>query len=443
MLRENTNPATLNKTIVALACIPTVDCIVNQFANGLHLSLGPVSILQGYRAILLLSLIAFVLSKIIKDPDTLRRIPLPAIGALVLLLMIVSKQWLLTGSVGIEGYIQYAQITYWVVLWIAASLTCKTPAEAMLLLYGLAIGALLTALSVIVGMAFGGLNFYEDDLVSSSAGWFNTAKAITGILVCGVAVILYLGSGRRRSWLYGVLAAVCLAGTILTYARAGAVAVAAVILWLALWSTNAWGIIQWRALKWFFCLVLVMALAAPVLLGPQALFARWGDVTKGEDAGSGRVGLWNIAVESFSAAPVSTQLLGDGFESMADLLYRQCGEDVKHTHNDTLDLLLIGGIAGIAWLLGLMGAWVKRIASVNLWSLEGAAIVAIFINYLCHAQLTGQLWGTDVMNYYVTALTAFTVLGSRSGVVCGVKDAPHARRFHDHTGPFAGEEVHA
>lgn len=409
------------KMLVALACIPTVDGILNQLANGLHLALGPVSILQAFRAILILLFGAFVLAKIYKQPDAMRRIPLPAITALILLLLWMSKQWLLVGSFASEGFIQYGQIFYWLALWIVASLVCITTAQAMLLLYGLACGALVTASSVLMGFAFGGLNFYEDDLVSSSAGWFNTAKAITGIMVCGAAVILYLGCGRRRPWLYGGLAAVCLLGVMSTYARAGAVALIAVILWLAVWAIRAGGFSRWHALKWFLGIALLLGLAAPVLIQPQTLFARWSDLDRGEDAGSGRAGLWNIALEDFSAAPLSKQILGSGFDYMSELLFRKCGEDVKHTHNDTFDLLLIGGIAGIAWQLGFLWSWGMRIVSIGLWSLEGAAALAVFIDYLCHAQLTGQLWGTDVMNYYMVALTALTVIGARQQATARVR----------------------
>jgi O-antigen ligase len=355
----------------------------------------------------------------------------------------VSKEWLLAGSVDPESYVAYGQMAYWLVLWITASLVCVTTTQAMLLLYGLACGALLTASSILFGLAFGGLNFYEDDLVSSSAGWFNTAKTITGILVCGAAVILYLGSGRRRPWLYGILAAFCLVGAVLTYARAGTVALAAVIVWLALWAARAGGFFQWQALKWFLSLMLIIALAAPVVIHPQTLFARWGDVTEGEEAGSGRVGLWNIAVEGFAAAPLSTQLLGRGFESMAELLYRECGEDVKHTHNDAFDMLLVGGVAGIVWLLSFIWTWGARIARFSPWSLEGAVAVAVFIDYLCHAQFTGQLWGTDVMNYYVIALTALTVIGCLQRVSPGVRQTACLPPSMTATHPLLEEELHA
>lgn len=417
----NTESNVSYKAVVVLACIPTVDAILNQIANGLHLTLGSVSVLQVFRAILLIAFTLLALAKLYRHPVLIRRVPLPAFAALVLLLLWISKQWLLIGRVEIEGLISYGQMAYWLVLWIVASLICTTAAQAMLLLYGLALGALVTASSVLFGFAFGGLNFYEDDLVSSSAGWFNTAKAITGIMVCGAAVILYLGSGRRRPWIYGILATLCLVATMLTYARSGTVALVAIVLWLTVWAARAGNLLQWSALKWFLGLVLLLGLAAPVLIEPQTLFARWSDLDRGEDAGSGRVKLRDIALEHFSAESVPGQLLGSGFDSMAEVLYRDCGEDVKHTHNDTFDLLLIGGITGIAWQLSFVWSWGSRISLFGAWSLEGAAAVAIFIDYFCHAQLTGQLWGTDVMNYYLVALTAFTVIGVRQRAAAQVR----------------------
>lgn len=442
-MHGETNPRALKRSIVLLACIPSVDCIVNQLANGFQLHIGSVSILQGFRAILLLCFAVFVLSRITKRSDTILKIPPPAIGGFILLLLLVSRQWLISGSGGIEGYAAYAQIAYWLLLWTTVSLSCVEPAEAMLLLYGLACGAILTALSVVLGLAFGGLNFYEDDLVSSSAGWFNTAKAITGILVCGIAVILYLGCGRRRSWVYGILAAFCLAAAALTYARAGAIALLVVVLWLTLWRARTGSFVQWRALKWFLGLVVVIVLAAPMVIHPQMLFARWSDLSKGEDAGSGRIGLWHIAVDSYTAAPLSVQLLGSGFESMSDLLFRESGEDVKHTHNDAFDMLLIGGVAGIVWHMSFFWLWGRRIARFSPWSLEGAALMAVFINYVCHSELTGQLWGTDVMNYYVTALTAFTVLASRSRAPSEARSTASFAAQKTTARSFSGEVEHA
>jgi len=411
MLRTETDTPVPHRVILALACIPTADCILNQLTNGLHLYLGPVSLLQVLRTGLLLCFSGLILATILQHPERLRRVPLPAVGALLMLVLLLSKQWVTGGHIEAESIGAYGQMAYWLILWITASVVCVAPSQAMLLLYGLASGAVLTALSVCVGLASGGLNYYEDDLVHASSGWFNTAKMITGILVCGATVVLYLSSGRRRPWAYGLLAVFCMVSTILTYARAGTVALVLVVAWLCLWTVRANGFHQWRSLKWFLGLFLAAAIAAPLLIGPQNLFSRWGDVSEGEHAGSGRAAIWSIAADAYTTAPLPTQMLGRGYSAMSELLFREYGDDVKHTHNDALDMLLVGGVVGMGWLVSFIVAWSLRISSFSPWSLEGAAAVAIFVDYLCHAQFTGQLWGTDAMTYYVLALTSLTVIG--------------------------------
>lgn len=398
--------------VIALACIPTVDCAIDQLANGFHLSFGSISVLQLIRAVFVIGFILIIAITISRKPNRLRRIPLPATGALILLGVMLSKQWLVTGTIEPETYVAYGQMAYWVLLWITVAVTCVSSEEAMLMLYGLASGALLTALSVIAGCAFGGLNYYQEELAFASSGWFNTAKMITGILVCGSAVLVYLGRGGRKPWIYGSLSALCGASVLLTFARAGALALFMVVLWFVIWVAYRRGVAQWHALKWFLGLVLLVSLLAPAVVGPRVMFTRWTDLTEGERAGSGRAAIWAISVDTFKEATLPTQLLGSGYQSMSEHLYGQYGEDVKHTHNDALDMLLVGGVLGLAWLAAFICTWVVRISAIDPWGLEGAAAIAVLIDYLCHAEATGQLWGTDVMTYYVLALTSFTVIAA-------------------------------
>ena len=49
---------------MALACIPTVDCITNQLANGLQLHFGPISLLQVFRTGLLICFSLTVLTNL-------------------------------------------------------------------------------------------------------------------------------------------------------------------------------------------------------------------------------------------------------------------------------------------------------------------------------------------------------------------------------------------
>jgi O-antigen ligase len=92
---------------------------------------------------------------------------------------------------------------------------------------------------------------------------------------------------------------------------------------------------------------------------------------------------------------------------MAERLLQDYGDDIKHTHNDLLDSMMVGGLVGVLWF----GLWISWLAaktlSLPLSSAEGAAAVAILLIYLCHSQLTGQLFGTDSMASYVVTLACF------------------------------------
>jgi O-antigen ligase len=105
-----------------------------------------------------------------------------------------------------------------------------------------------------------------------------------------------------------------------------------------------------------------------------------------------------------------------GYAAMADMLLDDYGDDIRHTHNDFLDALLVSGIVGVVWLLSWLGYLLLKTVSISLTSREGAAAAAVLIAYLCHAQFTGQLFGTDSMTYYVIALACFyQIAGTRDG----------------------------
>ena len=65
-------------------------------------------------------------------------------------------------------------------------------------------GALATASSVYLGFLFGTRQYYGANAVTSSAGWFDTAKMITGILIAGGIPLFYAGK-QERPWLYTLL----------------------------------------------------------------------------------------------------------------------------------------------------------------------------------------------------------------------------------------------
>ena len=408
----NTAPPIRHRTLLrVLATIPLVDCLLNQLSNALHLTLGPLSLLQGFRGTLLLCFITICARQLYREPGAGARIPRPAIAAFFLLMLILSKELVLTGTIAQDDAVAYGQMIYWVLLWIVVSLLCTEAAQANILLRGLAAGAVLTAASVIVGYGYGGLNYYEDDAVRSSSGWFDTAKMITGILVSGSVVLLYLGR-NSKSWLTALLALFCCGAAILTYARAGTVAMAVVLLWLIGWAIHNSKSLHWRSLRLFLVGALVASATVAMFVPTETLFARWSDVSDSDKAGSGRATIWRIAAQRYVDGSTAELLLGRGYHVMSDLLLTDYGDDVKHTHNDALDMLLVGGAAGACFLLLFISDWATRITRMSIWSIEGAAALAVLIDYLCHAQFTGQIWGTDAMSYYVVGMTSFCAIGA-------------------------------
>jgi hypothetical protein len=408
------------RVLIALAAIPTIDCFCNQLSNALQVSIGPLSLLQTIRGFLLVVFALIIMKSLLSDPSGIRRIPLPAVGAAGVLGLAASKELIVTGTLSISSIGAYGQMAYWVLLWTTVSILCSRREQGEIILRGLAWGACLTAVSVILGLFVGSVNYYKNDSVHSSAGWFDTAKMITGILVVGGIVILYLGR-NSRGWLPCLAAGSCFTACVLTYARAGSVALVAVLLWFAIWrcviARDGDGI--W--LNRFLLIMVCVCILVPVTVNTRRLLSRWNDVSDSDRGGSGRATFWKVAVDAYVAEDAQEQALGIGYSAMSDMLLLNYGDDIKHTHNDVLDLLLVGGFVGVLWLIGLTSAFAKCALSSSVRSVQGATGVAIVLTYLCHSQLTGQIWGTDAMTYYTLSLTCVMMGHGKS---CAIEIIP-------------------
>jgi O-Antigen ligase len=399
-MRERTlSDHTDRKLFIGLAIIPVVDCICNQLNNALKLAVGPLSLLQLMRGTLVIVFAVLIVRALLRDWSNVTRIPMPAIGSIAILGMAASKELIVTGGLSMNSLSAYGQMLYWVLLWTTVSVLCRRPDQRDIILRGLVWGACLTAISVVLGLFFGAINYYKGDSVISSAGWFDTAKMITGPLVVGGILILYL-TRDRRSWLACCGAGFCFVACVLTYARAGSVALVSVLLWFVVWRAL---VARDKAGRWLNRFLIGLAgacLLVPATVDMSKLLARWSD--KG---GSGRSTFWTVAVDAYVTETTPAQALGIGYNSMSEMLLRNYGDDIKHTHNDMLDALLVGGFVGVLWLIGLIASFARRVLLSHLSSIEGAAGVAIVLTYICHGLLTGQIWGTDAMTYYTLSLT--------------------------------------
>jgi len=408
MTQEMSRDLRPSRRAIAIAAIPAVDCIFNQANTALNLTivgLSPLQLLRGGLLLLLSITCAFIIAK---DPRKLFSLPISVIAGLMLIAGIVTKELGSTGGIVVAGVIPYGQMLYWLMLWSAAVLLCSTTADAWVILKGLAIGSVMTAASVFLGLAVGTGNFYAGDAVRSSAGWFETAKMITGVLVTGGVILLFLGQ-RTQGWMHPLLACFTFTACIATYARAGAVALFISLSWLLLWLC-VWGHRSHRSGRHFACLSLLICGIVAASVSPGQLFSRWNDVKDSEAAGSGRATFWQIAIDDFAKNSPVNQLVGRGYSSMSEMLYEKYGDDIKHTHNDGLDMLLVGGTVGCVWLLIFIFDFARRAFMCPISSASRSASIAILLTYLCHGQLTGQIWGTDAMTYYTLSLSSIFVL---------------------------------
>lgn len=392
-----------------LACIPVVDCVLNQINTAFHVSIGSLSLLQAIRLPMLMVLILKCGLTLYSRRGRNCALPIVAAGTFAMVAGFIGKEFLDTNAVAFTSLSAYGQLLYWVSFWTCVRLECREPSDAMLMLRGIVAAALVSAASIIIGHFAGGLNPYADDGVAASAGWFNTAKTITGVLLTGASLLLYMGA-RRRSFGYPLAALLCCGCCVITYARAGQVALGVMLMWLAGWcllkpaETNA------RAVLRFLALAAVIALAVlPVVVRSNSFVTRWQDIQDDDKGGSGRATFWRVAVEDYENARPAEVAFGFGYDRMATMLYKDYGADIRHAHNDLLDMMLLGGVCGIAWWIALMGTFFWY-ATHNLRSYEGMAGVAIFLVFVCHGQLTGQLLGTDAMVAYSSALTCLATL---------------------------------
>ncbi|HXE64414.1 MAG TPA: O-antigen ligase family protein [Bryobacteraceae bacterium] len=392
--------------VYLLAALPVCDCILNQLNNAYDFALGPFSMLQAVRATLLVLLGAMALWQVSRGQVKIAGFHICGLAGLAFLGITVTKELLVSGGVSMTSLGSYGQLAYWIVLSMVAASACETRRHAITILYGVAAGALASAVSIELGYFVGGLNPYASDNVSASVGWFHTAKTITGVLLTGSVVLLYLGR-KSRSWWPTLLACVCISASVMTYARAGIVALIATVIWFACWFLRFH---RSRARRWISRMLLVAVAAAccaPIFVQSESWQSRWEDLDDPAQAGSGRATFWRIALDAYAAGQPVEQAFGFGYEGMAERLLQDYGDDIKHTHNDLLDSMMVGGAVGVLWF----GLWVSYVISktlsLPLSTVEGAAAVAIVLIYLCHSQLTGQLFGTDSMASYVVTLACF------------------------------------
>ncbi len=95
-------PAPHRTLLVVLATIPSFDCLVNQLNNAFQISFGPLSLLQVLRGDVVVVFMVVTAWSLLRDRSGVRRIPLPAVAALLLIGMAITKEFVLTGALSMQ-----------------------------------------------------------------------------------------------------------------------------------------------------------------------------------------------------------------------------------------------------------------------------------------------------------------------------------------------------
>ena len=405
--RNSQVPASL--WAVLLTLIPVLDPVLNQIHTAVPLRIGPFSLLQVLRGALLLALLAYA---ILAGQRNGRENPTGWVCLMVAgcLAAFGLNEFYRRGELPLESSVAGAQMLYWALAWHVAAQAIRSRGEASLVAGGLVAGSLVTAASVIYAYLAGVPSFYRTQGVDASAGWFASAKGIAGTLAVGAVLAGHLAWQRRRP-VYWWAAALCVGALLLTYARAGMVAACCALAWLLIWAgANGFG----RRSAWARRMLLTSAIAGAIFFlqaGTEGLLRRWSDLEQPGYAGSGRLILWSAAWDRYLEGTATEQVFGIGYGGMLDLTERAAGARL-HTHNDVLDLLLVGGMVGIVFLMAVLAGIVWQIRRVPFRAPEFALAVAVLTVLLVQGGLTGQIFLPDVMAYYLLAISAIATLGA-------------------------------
>jgi hypothetical protein len=402
--------------VAFLACLPTLDSLLDQLYTEFHLDVGGLSLPQLVRGLILVLVCVALWIQVAQGKVKNRLIVAAPIFLPIFLCVFALKEYVDTGAVSQTSIIAYLQIVYWTVLWMETAIVCIYKADAEKILLGIVIGCLFSSVSIYSGYLMGFGNSYDSDSIQASSGLFNTGKGVAGVLLVGAMAALYLGGRRQSRIMYTVLAAAFFGASFLTYARAAMVAAACVALWTLLWvigsrpsRTEKRSVVR---------LLIALGMLSAIFLstvGPHGIQSRWSDMSSDHgQAGSGRATFWTIAVSSYASSNWSDQALGVGYNGVLDLLERNYGARI-HTHNDLLDMLLIGGVFGIIALGTIAASFFAHIRRLSTRSLAFCSACGVGLIWVCQGLLTGQLFGPDAMMTYAIAITALGATRSMLG----------------------------
>jgi len=385
-----------------LALIPVFDALLNQLSTA-DILLGPLSVLQALRGAEIVLLLILGIWAIAYRPRIDRAFVGLSVASVAAAACILLSEVRNYGSMEFGSLIGVVQLAYVFILWLAVSTLARKPEDCRTVLVGIAVGALISAISVLITFirqdritaAYGG--------VVATSGLFFSAKYLIGGWIVGGFIWMYLP--LRRFHALGIAAAgLCFLALFATYNRTGQLCLAASVAWACYW--------YWRhaergpETRWARQLLILSAISVVAFLlfvGTTDIAQRWSDLADRDTAGSGRLLLWTVATMWALDTSPANLLSGTGFRGMYDVMETATGLRI-HTHSDIFDMLMISGVIGLVMYLLLVRNF-HRIVQRQLRSSSAHAIgVTALVTFLLSSALTGQITQPTAMTTYILAI---------------------------------------
>jgi hypothetical protein len=287
----------------------------------------------------------------------------------------------------------YFKIIFALLLWYYVSNLVQSHKSARRLLQSILLGALISASWILICYfsGIGSANYASAGITATAGSEGVSGKAMAGFLLPAAAGAMFLAL-RDDAYRWAVCASLLLAAVFVTFDRSAQVAFIVSLSWMAIW----WVILASprpcsKTIILFLCITFVLGSVYFVHHRSEELIARWAfDFDRGE-IGSGRVTFYTAAWNWFwKESSIMDFYFGMGFGNIFELMHAGSGI-FRHTHSDLFDMLLIGGIVGLALYFFLFYTITTLWRGLSVGHLEFGILVALLLSFGVMSLLTGLM----------------------------------------------------
>lgn len=314
------------------------------------------------------------------------------------------------------------KIIFALLFWYYASCLVQSYEFARALLHSILLGALISAAWIIACYfsGIGGAHYAFAGITATAGSEGASGKGVVGFLLPTAAGAMFLAL-RDGSYRWALSAALIIAAVFVTFDRSAQVAFAVAVVWMAIWWLGlARPRPASRIVLFFLGIVVLSGGMYYAYHGTEELFARWTlDFDRGE-IGSGRgafyMGAWNWFWRDSSVADF---LLGMGCVNIYDVMHAASGA-FRHTHSDLFDMLMIGGIVGLALYFLMFYTIASLGRGLSVGSTEFATLGAVLLSFGVMSLLTGLMTFPHAMYAFGAQCICIRILAIREKTDPGV-----------------------